>query len=303
MTCTFIGLGQPVVDYSIAVSQDFAEKFPGGHALVDTDTIRGILENYHPEAPVAAGSCGNLCKTLARQGRAVTFMGSIGTDPLAAIYRTQMTAKGVLLALEPKEGMLTGQSAILVPPDGERTMLTHLGCGTQCFDVEMSASKGAHVHFEGYLFGAEGQFERMRPFLAGAQSTSLDLGSPGFLTAHGSKVLNALESHRFTVLFGNESEYQTLMGIAADEAVVKLAEKVDVVVATKGAQGGVWASKGLFGTFAAEEVDVVDTTGAGDAFMAGFLHKYCGGGTIVESCEEGAALGAKIVGVRGTELP
>lgn len=308
-----IGVGSPILDVLATVPEAFLEQVPGekgGMELVDEDQMADLLKRL-PETPVevAGGSAANTVLTLARLGLPVSFLGQLGDDQRGRDYAANAARHGVDTA-RLKYG--TGASAVclsLVTPDGERTMRTCLGAAARLApgSIHRADFEGCrHAHIEGYLLFNRELMDRVLHCAQEAGCTvSLDLASFEVVRAAGAQLPALLEAF-VTLVFANEEEAEAYAGgDTAPEAVAGLLAQRCAVAAVKlGARGAVLASAAGAVEVAPVAVErIVDTTGAGDAWAAGFLAGWLQGRDLAASGALGSQLGAAAVQVVGAFLP
>jgi sugar/nucleoside kinase (ribokinase family) len=310
---TIIGIGSPIVDAIAQVNEAFIEKIDGdkgGMVLVDAPTISGLIESL-PQAAVAApgGSAGNTLFALARMGASTSFLGKTGNCTDGGFYRDRFAQLGGDVSRFKIGSIPNGRCLSLVTPDGERTMRTDLGAAMTLAPEEISSADFAdcaHAHIEGYLLFNEALMRRVLESAKGAGCTvSLDLAS--FEVVEASKsILPELLRDYVDIVFANEEEGEAFTGISGDHPAValKLAEFCDIAAVKVGAHGSYVAHAG-----SVEKIEpmhaahVIDTTGAGDLWAAGFLYGWSQKRPLAECAKIGSILGAAVVQEQGSVLP
>lgn len=310
---TFIGIGSPIVDTIAAVDEHFIEQIEGdkgGMRLVEANAIDQLLGAL-PEAPTKApgGSAGNTLFTLARMGNRTKFLGKIGNCSAGEFYRRQFAQLGGDSSRFKVGDIPNGQCLSLVTPDGERTMRTHLGAAMTLSAKEISAADFAdcqHAHIEGYLLFNQALMMRV---LESAKevgcSISLDLASFEVVQATRALLPNLLRDY-VDIVFANQAEAEAFTGINDDSAAMaaKLAEYCNIAAVKVGAHGAYLADHtGVSKIEPMHAAKVVDTTGAGDLWAAGFLHGWSRRLNHAESAKIGSIFGAAVVQVQGSVLP
>lgn len=310
---TIIGIGSPIVDAIAQVEESFVTQIDGdkgGMVLVDAATISGLIERL-PQAAVAApgGSAGNTLFALARMGASTSFLGKTGNCTEGGFYRDCFAKLGGDVSRFKIGDVPNGRCLSLVTPDGERTMRTDLGAAMTLAPEEISAADFAgctHAHIEGYLLFNEAL---MRSVLESAKEAgctiSLDLASFEVVNATKSILHDILHDY-VDIVFANEEEGAAFTGIANDHPAMalQLAELCDIAAVKVGAHGSYIAQVGKV-----EKVEpmhaahVVDTTGAGDLWAAGFLYGWSQGRPLAECAKIGSILGAAVVQEQGSVLP
>ncbi|WPJ95291.1 adenosine kinase [Coraliomargarita algicola] len=312
-TATIIGIGSPIVDAIAPVEESFIAQIDGakgGMVLVDAPTISGLIESL-PQAATAApgGSAGNTLFALARMGVSTSFLGKTGNCPQGDFYRDRFTQLGGDSSRFKIGNVPNGRCLSLVTPDGERTMRTDLGAAMTLAPEEISPADFAgceHAHIEGYLLFNEALMRRVLESAKEAGCTiSLDLAS--FEVVNATKnILPELLSEYVDIVFANEEEGSAYTGISDDypAMALQLAELCDIAVVKVGAHGS-YVAQGA----QVQKIDpmhaaqVIDTTGAGDLWAAGFLYGWSQQRPLAECAKIGSILGAAVVQEQGSSLP
>jgi len=256
------------------------------------------------------GSAANQAAWLAALGVDVVFAGRVGARD-AGFHRRELARFGVEPLLAADESAPTGSIVVLVGPDGERTMITDRGANLRLRPADVPAAlldDVALLHLTGYSFFEPGPREVARGLLAGARDrgvpVTIDPGSAAFLAAPSVGPAAFLAWTRdAAVCFPNLDEAAVLTGVAAPAAAADPAAMAAVltgyygaVVVKIGADGAVFAARGAApGRVAAQPAAVRDTTGAGDAFCAGFLAAWLGGAPLAAACAAAASTAARAV--------
>jgi sugar/nucleoside kinase (ribokinase family) len=310
---TIIGIGSPIVDAIAQVEHAFLDQIEGkkgGMELVDGAAIASLLQLI-PNPPISApgGSAGNTLFALARMGCSTRFLGKTGNCTEGEFYRGRFTELGGDSSRFKIGDIPNGQCISLVTPDGERTMRTHLGAAMTLSPEEITTADFvgcAHAHIEGYLLFNEAL---MRQVLRSAKeagcSISLDLAS--FEVVNATKhILPQILREYVDIVFANEEEAEAFTGIKDDHQAMAqhLAGYCKTAVVKVGAHGSYIAQGGKV-----EKIEpmhaacVVDTTGAGDLWAAGFLYGWSQGRELAHCAQMGSILGAAVVQVQGSVLP
>ena len=310
---TIIGIGSPVVDAIATVEDDFLAQAggeKGGMELVDTQTIDSLLEKIGGSPTVSpGGSAGNTLFALAKLGATASFLGKTGNCETGAFYRNRFSELGGDSSRFKIGEVPNARCLSMVTPDGERTMRTDLGAAMTLAPEEVSAAdfEGCdHAHIEGYLLFNEALMRRVLESAKEAGCTvSLDLASFEVVNAT-SEILPDILRDYVDIVFANEEEGEAFTGLGDDHEAMarKLAEYCDVAVVKIGAKGSYVAHAGEVTKVAPVKADrVVDTTGAGDLWAAGFLYGWSCGCELPECARIGSILGAAVVQEEGTTLP
>ena len=277
----------------------------GGMTLIDAEGATKLYAAMGQAREVSGGSAANTLAGASMLGLQCAFVGQVCDDQLGEVFRHDMRATGIDFDTPALEGEPpTGRCLIFVTPDGERTMNTFLGAGqflpAEALDEELIAS-GAILYLEGYLWDPEEPRKAMRRAIEVAREAGRKVAftaSESFvIDRHGDDFRAMIEDGVIDILFVNETELATLTGEQDFEAgVAALAGKVRVLVATKGENGAIAIADGQRAEVAAEPVDkVVDTTGAGDQFAAGFLSGHAKGEPLEACLKRGAIAAAEVI--------
>jgi sugar/nucleoside kinase (ribokinase family) len=280
-----VALGHAIVDV-LATTDDQQirdlglEK--GTMALVEGSRADELYAAIRPQAHVSGGSAANTAAGLASLGGSVRFVGKVASDDLGRVFTDDIRAAGVVYDT-PAAGPGapgTGSCLVLVTPDAEKTMCTNLGAGATIDpeDLHRDAIASARVlYIEGYLVGPEGTTPTVDEAIEVARGAgtlvAFSASDPGWVAFQRDALLKTLD--RVDILFANEPETTGLSGLDdLEEAISAMTERVPLVAVTLGAAGCVIADRQGRRTrvAAAPVAQVVDSTGAGDSFAAGFVY-------------------------------
>jgi sugar/nucleoside kinase (ribokinase family) len=248
------------------------------------------------------GAGANVAVHLARLGVPVSLAGCVGDDPAAAGLRAELSAAGVRLALRTVAGAATGTVVSLVEPGGQRSMLADRGANLALAPDDVPAvPPGGHLHLSGYTLLDPGPraagLAAMAAAVSAGGTVSVDPASTGPLRGYGVDRWLA-DTAAATVLLPNADEARLLTGCTdALDAARALAARHPVVAVSLGADGAVWAAGTTLVHRPAHATEVVDTTGAGDAFAAGLLAAWLGspGADPAVALDAGLARAADVV--------
>lgn len=308
-----IGIGSPIVDAIAPINESFlseVEGEKGGMVLVDAPMIDALLKKLtSPVTITPGGSAGNTLFALARMGAATRFLGKTGNCSDGEFYRTRFDALGGDSSRFKIGGIPNGRCLSLVTPDGERTMRTDLGAAMTLLPEEISAKDFAecvHAHIEGYLLFNEALMMQVLNSAREAECTiSLDLAS--FEVVHAAKaILPEILNEYVHIVFANEEEAAAFTGIQDDypAMALKMAESCEVAAVKVGAHGSYVAQRGeVHKIEPMHAARVIDTTGAGDYWAAGFLYGWIKDLPLEECARIGSILGAAVVQESGAVLP
>ncbi len=303
-----IAIGNAVVDVIAACEDELIEELGlsrGGMMLLDEPRADELYQAMPPAREVSGGSAANTLAGLSTLGLQCAFIGQVADDQLGKVFRHDMRATGIDFDTPARDGEpATGRCLIFVTPDGERTMNTFLGAGQflpkEALDEDLIASASI-LYLEGYLWDPEEPRRAMRRAIEVARSAGRKIAftaSESFvIDRHGDDFRSLIEDGMIDILFVNEGELATLTGEDDFEnGVAAVAGKVPVLVATKGEHGAIAIANGERAEVAAEPIEkVVDTTGAGDQFAAGFLSGYAKGAPLSDCLKRGAITAAEVI--------
>ncbi len=284
-----LGIGNAIVDIIGRADDAFLEAHgaPKGHMrLVDADEVARLYDAMGPATEISGGSAANTMVGIAGLGGRAAFIGKVADDEFGHIFAHDIKAAGVTFETAPSNGNVpTARSLILVTPDGERTMNTFLGVSPDFTSDDLDEKlirESAVIYLEGYLFdrdAAKSAFmTAANQAKAAGRKVALTL-SDGFCVDRHRQSFLELIRNGVDILFANEDEISALYETASfDEAVARAATDARLAVVTRSEKGCVVVEGGERTAAAAFPVDeVVDTTGAGDLFAAGFLYGHARG--------------------------
>lgn len=303
-----IAIGNAVVDVIASCEDELIEELQlnrGGMTLIDEERADDLYRQMPPAREVSGGSAANTLAGLSTLGLQCAFIGQVADDQLGKVFAHDMRATGIDFDTPAREGEpATGRVLIFVTPDGERTMNTFLGAGqflpSEALDEELIAS-GAILYLEGYLWDPEEPRRAMRRAIEVAKAAGRKIAftaSESFvIERHGDDFWSLLKDGMIDILFVNESELATLTGESDfDAGLDAVKDFVPVLVATRSEKGAVAMNGADRAEVAAEPIDkVVDTTGAGDQFAAGFLSGYARGEPLERCLKRGAITAAEVI--------
>ncbi|MBN2449166.1 MAG: adenosine kinase [Lentisphaeria bacterium] len=312
MAARILGFGSALLDQLAMVTEEFVARVPGrkgGMELVDDGQRRAILAAL-PAPPVSSpgGSAANTIVALARLGLPARLLAKVGPDAAGDTYRRHAVEAGVEdCALKIGADLPTGTCISLVTPDSERTLRTCLGAASSLAPSEISAADIAgctHLHAEGYmLFNRDLLLHVLRLAREAGCCIGLDLASPEVVRA-AMDILPQLIRDYAGIVYANESEAAAFAGGSAPEAGLRcLAELCPVAVLKCGERGALIQARGRrLAVPACRVQDVLDTTGAGDLWAAGFLYGMVHGLPLDVAGQMGAEIAAEVVRVMGATL-
>lgn len=303
-----VAIGNAIVDV-IAQSDDafLADHAltKGGMQLIDAETADTLYDHMGSGLEVSGGSAANTLAGLAALGRKCAFIGQLADDQLGRVFAHDIRALGVAFDTPlATDGAPTARCLILVTPDAQRTMNTFLGACQQlpaaALDPDTIRNAGI-LYLEGYLWDPEEPRQAMRAAIdiarAAGRKVAFTLSDGFVIDRHRADFLDLIDKGLIDILFSNEAEIQSLAQVDDfDAAVAKIAPRVPLLIATRSEQGAVAVQDGRrFTAPAAPVAQVIDTTGAGDLFAAGFLTAHVEGKPVEECLKLGAMAAAEVI--------
>ncbi|MBR0558535.1 adenosine kinase [Neokomagataea anthophila] len=275
-------IGNAIVDILASVSHETVTALgavPGSMTLIDAATAHDIEARIQVEQVSGGGSGANTATVAARMGAKVAYLGKVAADKAGEDFARDMSAQGLYFPSAPLvDSTPTARCIVLVTPDGQRTMFTYLGACTEFTTEDVAAQtveNSAITYLEGYLFDkpqAQAALIRAAELAQKAGKRVALTLSDTFCVERHRDAFRTLISKHVDVLFANEAELQALYQVTdTDAALVAVGHDVSLAAVTRGAEGSVVVANGERHDVVTQPVNVVDTTGAGDAFAAGFL--------------------------------
>ncbi len=309
------GVENPLMDIIAHVDYSLLSKLgktPGTMNLVDFQEVERLRAGLSSYRTLPGGSCANTIRGIAWLNRAgeiapPVYSGAVGQDDIGTLYIRSMEELGVKAAIARKT-TATGCSLILVTPDGERTMNTYLGACREFTpeDLDMDTLAQSRIlHITGYLWDTDNQRKASEKALTAACdagiTVSFDLADPFAVQRYG-EIFMPLIPECVDILFANREELRLLTGTDCTEDCMKAASALAPTVVMKaGADGCYISQEGKVIHAPAFPAKVVDTTGAGDSFAAGYLFGLLTGRSTEECAALANRLAAGIVGVEGCD--
>ncbi len=280
----------------------------GSMHLIDHSRAEELYGAMGPGIEVSGGCAANTAAGVVSFGGTAAFLGKVRDDQFGSLYRHDLSSVGVTSEVPAAPADAedpTGRCLIMVTPDGERTLNTHLGIAAKVsvddVDPAVVASAGL-VYVEGYLWDIESTKDAIRKVLdstADGARFAFTMSDSFCVERHLDEWVTLVDE-QVDVLFGNAEEVQVLCGTGFDEAVRQLQGRVKVAVITRGAAGSVVATEDDVIEVAPEAVaSIVDTTGAGDLYAAGFLYGYTQGLPLAECGRLGSLAAAEVISHTG----
>ena len=303
-----IAIGNAIVDVMAPCEDELIEELQlnrGGMTLVDTQRAHELYDAMGPAREISGGSAANTLAGLAALGAQCAFIGQVANDQLGEVFAHDIHAVGIDFDTPAREGEPpTARCLIFVTPDGQRTMNTFLGASQflPASALNEEAIGGASIlYLEGYLWDPEEPRRAMRRAIetarAAGRKVAFTLSEVFVIERHGNDFRMLIEDGLIDILFANHLELAALTGeIDLEAGIAAIKDKVPTLVVTCSADGAVAVSNGTRARVAAEPIDeVVDTTGAGDLFAAGFLYGHVRREPLATCLRRGAIAAAEVI--------
>ena len=308
-----LGIGNAIVDVLAPVDEAFITRHDmrkGSMTLIDAARAQAIYAAMPPAQETSGGSAANTCAAAAGLGARVAYLGRVAEDQLGAVFRHDIAAAGVHFPTAPLVGGApTARSMILVTPDGQRTMNTYLGAcvafGVAQVD-EAAVADAAVTYMEGYLYdepAAQAAFRHAAAVAHGAgRKVSLTLSDSFCVDRHRAAFLDLVRGH-IDILFANESEICALYeSNDLADAIARVRVEVALAAITRAGDGSIVVRGAETVEVAAEPTQLVDSTGAGDLYAAGFLAALTAGHGLAACGRLGSIAAAEIISHYGARL-
>jgi sugar/nucleoside kinase (ribokinase family) len=303
-----VAIGDAIVDVIATCDDAFIDErgLPrGGMQLLTADEADELYAAMGPAREISGGSAANSMAGAAALGLDAAFVGQVADDQLGAIFEHDMRSLGVRFGTAPLNAPPpTGRCLILVTPDAQRTMNTCPGASHELTSAALDADliRSASITFlEGYLWGPErpraAMLDAARIAHSAERTVAFTLSESLCLGDRREGVMGMIEAGTVDILFGNEEEVRHLTGCGDfTQCVEALSKHVATLVITRGAHGAVAVERDYIVEVPATPVErIVDTTGAGDLFAAGFLAARCRGRPLRGCLETGSIAAAEII--------
>ena len=301
-------IGNAIVDVIANASDDFLTReglVKGSMRLIDPEEAERLYSHMGPAHQVSGGSAGNTAAGIAALGGRAGFIGQVAPDQLGEFYRHDLTSTGVEFITPASDvGVPTARSMILVTPDGHRTMNTFLGAAqhlpSSALDEEQIRDSKI-LYLEGYLWDPEtpryAMVQAIEVARDAGRKVAFTLSDTFCVDRHRDGFNELIDGGRVDILFANQAEIEALAGVAhLESAVAAIAPKVETLVVTCSEQGALAVRNGERADVSAEPIkELVDTTGAGDLFAAGFLFGTARGKSLSDSLRLGAICAAEVI--------
>ncbi|WP_404825291.1 adenosine kinase [Pelagerythrobacter rhizovicinus] len=303
-----IAIGNAIVDVMAPCSEELIEELglnKGGMTLVDTARAQELYDAMGPAREISGGSAANTLAGLSALGAQCAFIGQVADDQLGEVFAHDIRAVGIDFDTPPRRGdPPTARCLIFVTPDAQRTMNTFLGASQYLPPARLDAEAVAAakiLYLEGYLWDPEEPRAAMRRAIEAARAAgrkvAFTLSEVFVIERHGDDFRALIDDGLIDILFANHLELAALTGENDLEAgLAALRDKVPTLIVTCSADGAIALSGGERARVDAEPIErVVDTTGAGDLFAAGFLYGHVNGEPLATCLRRGAIAAAEVI--------
>jgi fructokinase len=306
-----LGIGNAIVDVICKVEDDFITKNNLTKStmklIFDDKEFKDLLSNLKIEKTVSGGSVANSIVGLSQLGNDVGFIGKVNDDDLGTKYEDGLKQENVkYFYSKKKEELPTGTCLILVTPDSERTMCTFLGTAGKINenDVSSDAIKQSEIILlEGYLWDEGEPKKAFEKAIQSANKVAMSLSDQFCVDRHKPHFLELVKT-KLDITFANEQEIMSLIDAKSFDEVINFSKSLGkIIVLTRGEKGAV-AINGdeVVECGIKEGLKIVDLTGAGDLFAAGFLHGHVNNMSLKESLDKGTEMSSKVIQQIGARL-
>jgi sugar/nucleoside kinase (ribokinase family) len=305
-----LGIGNAIVDVICKVSDQYLlenKLTKSTMKLVDENEFKKLLSNIRIEETVSGGSVANSIVGLSQLGNKVGFIGKISDDEFGQKYEDGLKSEKVdYFYSKKKEALPTGTCLILITPDSERTMCTFLGTAGNINenDVDINVIKNSELIFlEGYLWDDGQPKSAFEKAIQNADKIAMSLSDLFCVERHKPHFLD-LVNNKLDITFANEQEVMSLINAKNFQDVVTFGRQLKkILVITRGAKGSIAIHNNeVFECESEKNLNIIDLTGAGDLFAAGFLDGFINNLNINESLKKGTEMSSMIIQKIGARL-
>ena len=306
-----LGIGNAIVDVICKIEESFISQnnlSKGNMKLIfDENEFKKLISNLKIEKTISGGSVANSIVGLSQMGNNVGFIGKISDDDFGKKYETGLKNENVNYFYSKKKEVLpTGTCLILITPDSERTMCTFLGTAGKINedDVSINAIKDSEMIFlEGYLWDEGDPKKAFDKAIKNANKVAMSLSDKFCVDRHKPHFLD-LVKNRLDITFANEEEIMSLIDAKNFDEVISFAKKINkLLIITRGKKGSISVNGNQIAEFGIKKnLKIVDLTGAGDLFAAGYLSGYIHQLSQKECLEKGTDMSSKIIQKIGARL-
>ena len=306
-----LGIGNAIVDVICKVDDNFITQNGLTKStmklIFDENEFKKLLTNLKIEKTVSGGSVANSIVGLSQLGNKVGFIGKVNEDDLGDKYEDGLKKENVeYFYSKKKEELPTGTCLILITPDSERTMCTFLGIAGKINenDVDVNAVKNSEITFlEGYLWDEGDPKKAFNKAIQNSNKVAMSLSDLFCVERHKPHFLD-LVKNKLNIVFANEQEALSLIDAKNFDEVISFSKQLEkTIVITRGEKGSIAIQKNeVVECDSQKNLKIVDLTGAGDLFAAGFLHGHVNNLSLKESLKKGTEMSSKIIQKIGARL-
>ncbi len=306
-----LGIGNAIVDVICKVDDNFITRNGLTKStmklIFDETEFKKLLSNLKIEKTVSGGSVANSIVGISQLGNKVGFIGKVSDDDLGSKYEEGLKKENVeYFYSKKKEELPTGTCLILVTPDSERTMCTFLGTAGKISESDVSSDaikKSEIIFLEGYLWDEGEPKKAFDKAINRANKVAMSLSDQFCVDRHKSHFLD-LVKNKLDITFANEQEITSLIDAKNFDEVISFSKQLGkLIVLTRGENGAIAIKQDeVVECGVQKNLKIVDLTGAGDLFAAGFLHGHVNNFSIKESLEKGTEMSSKVIQQIGARL-
>ena len=305
-----LGIGNAIVDVICKVNDQYLVEnglTKSTMKLVDEGEFKKLLSTLKIEETVSGGSVANSIVGLSQLGNDVGFIGKVSSDNLGQKYEEGLIKENVQYFYKKKEEILpTGTCLILITPDSERTMITFLGIAGKINEKDINEKvikESEMIFLEGYLWDEGEPKSAFDKAMLLSKKKAMSLSDQFCVERHRNSFLN-LVKNKLDITFANEQEIKSLINAKSFEEVIEFGKKLGkLLIVTRGEKGSIAINNNeVVECKSKKNLEILDLTGAGDLFAAGFLHGYINNFSIKESLEKGTNMSSKIIQKVGARL-
>jgi len=299
-----LGIGNAIVDVICKVDDNFISQNGLTKStmklIFDENEFKKLLTNLKIEKTVSGGSVANSIVGISQLGNKVGFIGKVSDDDLGSKYEEGLKKENVeYFYSKKKEELPTGTCLILITPDSERTMCTFLGTAGKINESDVSSDvikKSEIIFLEGYLWDEGEPKKAFDKAINSANKVAMSLSDQFCVDRHKPHFLD-LVKNKLDITFANEQEITSLIDAKNFEEVINFSKQLGkLMVITRGENGAIAIIGGEVAECGVQKnLKIVDLTGAGDLFAAGFLHGHVNNLSIKESLEKGTEMSSKVI--------
>ena len=304
------GIGNAIVDVICKVDDEFLTRnnlSKSNMKLIDESEFKKLLSNLKIEETVSGGSVANSIVGLSQLGNDVGFIGKVSDDDLGQKYEQGLKKEKVKYCYNKKKEILpTGTCLILITPDSERTMCTFLGTAGKInkLDIDIDVIKNSKLTFlEGYLWDEGEPKEAFNEAIKHSNKIAMSLSDKFCVDRHKKSFLDLVQN-KLDITFANEQEISELIDAKSFNEIIDFGKKLNkILVITRSDKGSIVIAKNeIVENESKKNLKIIDLTGAGDLFAAGFLHGYLNELSLEDSLEKGTEMASKIIQTIGARL-